>query len=155
MRATGVTTAPASLSFIPKAIKVRFNTMNYQSILRPSSILISACALLASQACFGQNQQSRADAVPNDPSLVQYFDFQDQGAVIKNKAPQPNAAQSNGFLERYWPFPGRSPGRRAVYFLPGESIGIPDVNLGLHRALTIEAWVEPVEPVHVADIYSD
>lgn len=129
--------------------------IRYQSICQSFSILACIYAVFVSQSCFGKDQNSQAGAVPSDPSLMEYYDFQDKGPVVENKAPQPDAKQANGWFKQYWPYPGRSPGRRAVYFQPGAFILTSAKSLGLNGAMTIEAWIEPVDNRKYAVIYSD
>lgn len=129
--------------------------MNYQSASRPLSILLFVCALLASHACFGQHQKPSTETVPNDPSLIEYYDFQNTGPVVKNKTPQPDAAQANGRYAQPWTYVGHSPGRRAAYFSPGAFMLTSTNCLDLKGAMTIEAWIEPVDNLKYSVIYSD
>lgn len=129
--------------------------MRYQSMRGPRTILISICTLLVSQTCFGNSQNAQANAVLNDPSLMEYYDFQNTGPVVKNKAPQPDAAQANFRYQQPWPYPGRSPGRRAAYLSQGAFILTSNKSLRFKDAITIEAWIEPIDNFKSCVLYSD
>lgn len=129
--------------------------MRYQLTCRTLSILACLCVLVISPSCYGKTQKSQVTDVPNDPSLMEYYDFQNTGPVVENKAPQPDTKQANGWFPQTWHYLGHSAGRKAVYFSMGSFIVTSSKSLGLKDAITIEAWIEPVDNRKNCVLYSD
>jgi len=127
-------------------------------------IFKTSCAVFILLAVLSSNVESASNpgsgslqskVVLKDPTLVECYDFEDLGPDVKNKAPQADAESRDGWFVEHWHHEGRFPGSRAAYFGPGGSMVTSDKSFGFKNAMTIEAWLKPVDYRNRCVIYND